>query len=132
MPEKIETRSDVGSSPRLCRHGITRGPAFLAAGEMPEGHALDAGFGRGDEAEQGENGAEHPGRQIERGDREQDGAAAERLEDRPRLAALLLGEHCDPRHLARALGELEPIERGLGAGLGLYAANVADEADKAV
>src|SRR5205814_171459 len=81
---------------------------------------------------QGENGAEHPGCKIERGDREQDGAAAERLQDRPRLAALLLGERRDPRHLARALGELEPIERGLGAGLGLYAADVADEADEAV
>src|SRR3954451_23004163 len=132
MTRTIETRSGGGSSPRLCRHGIARGPTLLAAGEMPEGYALDAGFGRGGEGEQGENGAEHPGRKIKRGDREQNGAAAQRFEDRRRLAALLLGEHGDPRHLARALGKLESIERGLGAGLGLHPAAVADEADKAV
>ena len=91
-----------------------------------------AGFGRRHEAEQRQDRAEHPGREIERGDRQQDGAAAERLQDRPRLAALLLGQRRDPRHLARALGELEPIERGLGAGLGLHPADVADEPDEAV
>ena len=36
----------MGSSPRLLRHhGIADGPAFLAAGVMPERCALDAGFG---------------------------------------------------------------------------------------
>src|SRR5947209_9883105 len=130
MREKIETRSDAGSSRRLRRHRIAGSAAFLAAGEVPEGDTLDPRFGRGDEAEQGEDGAEHPGGEIERRDREQDGAAAERLQDRPRLAALLLGQRRDPRHLARALGELEAIERRLGAGFGLHAADVADEADE--
>ena len=38
----------------------------------------------------------------------------------------------DPRHLARAFGDLQPVERGLRAGLGLHPADVADEPHEAV
>ena len=60
--------------------------------------------------------------------REHDRAAAEQLEDGARLAAFFFGELGHPRHFARTFGELETVERGLRAGLGLHAADVADEA----
>ena len=41
------------------------------------------------------------------------------------LPPFFVGELGDPRHVARAFGELEPVERGLRAGLGLHPADVA-------
>src|SRR5438874_241955 len=80
---KIETRMRARSSPGCRGHGIAlRRLALLLAGEVPQGRALDRGLGRGHETPQGHDRAEHPDRQVEGADRQQDGAAAEQLQDR--------------------------------------------------
>ena len=85
----------------------------LAPTDIAERHALNGGFGRGDEAENHEGCPDQPHCEIERGRSENDGSTAEELDDGPRLAAFGGGEAGQTRHVTRCFGNLEAIERRL-------------------
>src|SRR5262249_27253299 len=105
-------------------------PAALAPSTIALSHALGRALERCHEAKNRQQRGENPHRQIEGAHGEQDGAAAGEFENGAGLAALGRREPGQARHVAWAFGDLQAVKRSLGAGLGLDAADVADQVDE--
>src|SRR5581483_7419298 len=99
--------------------------AALAPLKNTPGDALRCPLKRGDETKERERRAEHPYGDIERGPGKPDGAAAQQLDDRPRAAALFLGQLGETAHVGGLLGDLQSVEGGARPRLFLDARDIA-------
>jgi hypothetical protein len=107
-------------------------PAAPAPHAIAFGGALSHPLERRCEAQKSQDRPEYPGREVERADRQRDGAPPGELEDRAGFPAFGRSKARNLRHVARPLGQPQSVERRLRAGPRLHASDVADEAHQAL